>query len=77
VIRGSRHSFAELARQTMQQDKMLTVYDIQLIMGHSSFKTTEGYYRESADQDTSESMKAVFGREKKSNNQVDLLGYSI
>jgi hypothetical protein len=45
-----------LARQIMQQQQnmTLTVYDIQLMMGHSSFKTTEGYYRESADQDTSE-----------------------
>ncbi|GAB3750586.1 hypothetical protein [Spirosoma pomorum] len=37
-----------------QQDKTLTVYDTQLMMGHSSFKTTEEYYRESADQDNSE-----------------------
>jgi integrase len=61
----ARHSFAELARTIMQQDKTLTVYDIQLMLGHSSFKTTKGYYNDSADQDTSESMKAVFGRGKK------------
>ncbi|QKZ14337.1 hypothetical protein [Spirosoma sp. KUDC1026] len=58
------HAAAELARQISNQNKTLTVYDTQLRLGHSSFKTTEAYYRDSADQDTSESMKAVFGRGK-------------
>ena len=60
----SRHSFADLARRIMQEDKTLTLYDIQLMLGHSEYKTTVGYMEELSGQDASRQLKAVFDRKR-------------
>lgn len=60
---NARHSFADLARRIMQKEKSITVYDIQLMMGHSNFKTTEAYYQ-ADDQESDQPMQAIFNRKK-------------
>ncbi len=61
-MHNSRHSFAELARHIMKQDKTITLYDIQQMLGHSSYKTTEQHYTETKAQDSTDAMTAVFIR---------------
>jgi integrase len=61
---NARYSFADLARRIMVEDKSITVYDIQLMLGHRDFKTTEGYYRDEENQDVTEAMRAIFDRKK-------------
>ncbi|GAB3550315.1 tyrosine-type recombinase/integrase [Spirosoma fluminis] len=64
-MHNSRHSFAEWARQVMQQDKTITTYDIQLLLGHTQFSTTEGYYKDGSEQDSTEAMQAIVKRKQK------------
>ena len=66
----SRHSFADLARRIMQEDKTLTLYDIQLMLGHLEYKTTVGYMEELSGQDASRPMQAVFNRNKNRSAQA-------
>ena len=60
----ARHSFADLARRIMQEDKSLTLYDIQLMLGHTDHKTTVNYIEELSGSDATAPMTAVFGRRK-------------
>ncbi|GAB4036708.1 tyrosine-type recombinase/integrase [Spirosoma jeollabukense] len=59
---NSRHSFADLARRTMEKDGSITMYDIQKMMGHSDFKTTEIYTKDLQERDTTQAMNAIFNR---------------
>lgn len=60
----SRHSFADMARRIMQSDKSITLYDIQLMLGHGRYETTVGYMEELSGQDATAPMMAVFDRKK-------------
>ncbi|QDK79670.1 tyrosine-type recombinase/integrase [Spirosoma sp. KCTC 42546] len=59
-MHSSRHSFADLALRIMKEEASLTLYDIQLMMGHQSLKTTEIYTKDWDEKDISQPMQVVF-----------------
>ncbi|WP_460974124.1 tyrosine-type recombinase/integrase [Spirosoma migulaei] len=62
TMHNARHSFADRARRMMQQGGKLTMYDIQMMLGHSRFKTTEIYTKDLQEPDLINPMQAIFGR---------------
>ncbi|MVM34363.1 tyrosine-type recombinase/integrase [Spirosoma sp. HMF4905] len=63
-MHSSRHSFADLALRIMKEEASLTLYDIQLMMGHQSLKTTEIYTKNWEEQDISQPMQVVFRKKE-------------
>ncbi|GAB4036734.1 site-specific integrase [Spirosoma gilvum] len=61
-MHNARHSFAALAKRIMKEDASITMYDIQMMLGHSNFKTTENYTDDLEEQDATQPMKAIFYR---------------
>ncbi|MVM36448.1 hypothetical protein GO730_00300 [Spirosoma sp. HMF3257] len=66
-MHNARHSFADLARRTMQEDGTITLLDIMLMLGHSDFNMTMKYIEELSRQNAAKPMRAVFNRK----NQQD------
>ncbi|MVM36530.1 tyrosine-type recombinase/integrase [Spirosoma sp. HMF3257] len=64
-MHSARHSFADLARRIMHEDKTITMYDIQLMLGHSSIQVTEIYTKSLEEPDNTEAMQAIFNRKKR------------
>ncbi|GAB3805575.1 site-specific integrase [Spirosoma humi] len=63
-MHNARHSFAALAKQIMKDDKSITMIDIQSMMGHSSYKTTEIYTNDFDETQSIQPMQAIFNRKK-------------
>ena len=64
-MHNARHSFADLARRTMQEEGTLTPMDITLMLGHSDFKMTQKYMEDLRKQDANKPMAAIFDRKGK------------
>lgn len=62
---SSRHSFANVARQIMETDNTINLYDIQKMLGHSDIRTTQVYTNSLLERDTTQSMQAIFKRQEK------------
>jgi len=64
-MHNARHSFADLARRIMQEDGTLDILDITRMLGQTDYRMVMIYIEQMEKQDSTKSMKAIFGRKKK------------